>query len=140
VYDSILNNKCSAVAEMGDRLAAIDMGRKERAAVLLSGGVAGSLSNTMWPGPRPTCMPSFILIHPTNWPQYTNVIDRTDRTTVRHHRANRFTNGRPKSAHDTIQNKRYTIIARIKLHKNTILRYIHVNYMYHRKEDRLVLA
>ena len=40
-----------------------------------------SLSNTMWPGPRPTCMPSFILIHPTVWPQYTNVTDRqTDRT------------------------------------------------------------
>jgi len=25
-------------------------------------GVAGSPSNTMWPGPRPTCTPSFILI------------------------------------------------------------------------------
>jgi len=25
-------------------------------------------------------MPSFILIHPTVWPQYTNVTDRTDRT------------------------------------------------------------
>jgi len=24
-------------------------------------------------------MPSFILIHPAVWPQYTNVIDRTDR-------------------------------------------------------------
>ena len=24
-------------------------------------------------------MPSFILIHPTIWPQYTNVTDRTDR-------------------------------------------------------------
>jgi len=24
-------------------------------------------------------MPSFILIHPTVWPQYTNVTDRTDR-------------------------------------------------------------
>ena len=29
-------NKCSAVAEMGDRLATIDMGRKEGAAVLVS--------------------------------------------------------------------------------------------------------
>ena len=36
--------------------------------------------NTWWPGPRPTSMPSFILIHPTVWPQYTNI---TDRTTVR---------------------------------------------------------
>ena len=31
----------------------------------------------MWPGPRPTCIPSFILISPTVWPQYTNVTDRT---------------------------------------------------------------
>jgi len=37
---------------------------------------AGSLSNTMWPGPRPTSIPSGILIHPTVWPQYTNVTDR----------------------------------------------------------------
>jgi len=42
-------------------------------------GGAGSASNTMWPGPRPTSVPSFILIHPTVWPQYTNVTDsRTD--------------------------------------------------------------
>jgi len=34
----------------------------------------------MWPGPRPTCMPSFVLIRPTIWPQCTNVTDRqTDR-------------------------------------------------------------
>jgi len=37
----------------------------------------------MWTGPRPTptCLPlpSFILIHPTVWPQYTNITDRTDR-------------------------------------------------------------
>ena len=30
---------------------------------------AGSPSNTMWPGPRPTSLPSGILIHPTVWPQ-----------------------------------------------------------------------
>ena len=41
------------------------------------GGGAGSLSNAMWPGPRPTCMPSFALIHPTVLPQYTNVIGQT---------------------------------------------------------------
>ena len=40
------------------------------------GGGAGSQSNTMWPGPRPTCKPSFILIRPTVWPQCTNVTDR----------------------------------------------------------------
>jgi len=36
-------------------------------------------------GPRPTYIPSFILIHPTVWPQYTNVTYRqtgqTDRQT-----------------------------------------------------------
>jgi len=41
---------------------------------------AGSPSITMWPGPRPTCIPSFILIRPTVWPQYTNVTDRTGQT------------------------------------------------------------
>jgi len=51
-----------------------------------------------------TCVPSFILIHPTIWPQYTNVTDRQDRTdrtdrTVWQHRANCFTNGRPKTTH-----------------------------------------
>ena len=42
-------------------------------------GEAGSPSNTMWPAPRLTSIPSGILIHPTVWPQYTNVTDRTDR-------------------------------------------------------------
>jgi len=51
------------------------MGRK-LGAVPLCGRGAGSPSNTMWPEPRPTCTPSFILIHPTVWPQYTNVTDR----------------------------------------------------------------
>ena len=37
---------------------------------------AGSPSNTVWPGPRPTCTPSFVLIRPTVWPQCTNVADR----------------------------------------------------------------
>ena len=41
-------------------------------------GAGGSLSNTMSPGPRPTSLPSCILMHPTVWPQYTNVTDRTD--------------------------------------------------------------
>jgi len=30
----------------------------------------------MWPGERPTFMPSFVLIHPTISPEYTNVTDR----------------------------------------------------------------
>jgi len=47
----------------------------------------------------PTSMPSFILVHPTVWPQYTNIRqhrrDRTDSRLIAY-RANRFTNGRPK--------------------------------------------
>jgi len=55
-------------------------------------------SNTVRPGPRPTSVPSSILIHPNIWPQYPNVTDRqTDRTTVPLHGVNRFTNGRPKT-------------------------------------------
>jgi len=30
---------------------------------------SGSPSDTMWPGPKPTSLPSGILIHPTFWPQ-----------------------------------------------------------------------
>ena len=33
---------------------------------------------TMSPGSRPTFVPSGIFIHPTIWPQYTNVTDRQD--------------------------------------------------------------
>ena len=42
------------------------------------GGVV-SPSNTMSPAPRPTSVPSGILIHPTVWAQYTNVTHRQDR-------------------------------------------------------------
>jgi len=64
-------NKCSAVAEMGDRLATIDMGRKLKGAVPLLGAGPGSPCNTIRPGPRPTFVPSGILIHPAIWPQQT---------------------------------------------------------------------
>ena len=76
------------------------------------GGCTPSPSNTMWPGLRPTCTPSFILICLYVCPQCTNVTNRQtdtdrqtdregktmgeDKTMVRQHRANRFTNGRPK--------------------------------------------
>jgi len=43
---------------------------------LSMGGEAGSPSNTMWHGLRPTLIPSGISIHPTVWPKYTNVTDR----------------------------------------------------------------
>jgi len=46
------------------RLATIDVRRKLGAPPLF-GERAGCPSNTMWPGPRPTGMPSFILIHQT---------------------------------------------------------------------------
>jgi len=43
-----------------------------------------ALSDTMRPGPRPTFVSSFILIHSTVWPQYTKVTKReTDRQTDR---------------------------------------------------------
>jgi len=73
-----LTDKSSAVAETGDRLATIDMGRKlgDCAPFLLGEGTEFP-SNTIWPGPEPTSTPSFILIHPTVWPQYTNNTDRT---------------------------------------------------------------
>ena len=57
---------------MGDRLATTDMGRTvEGAAVPLFWEGAGSPSNTMSPEPRPTYLPSGILIHPAVWPQHT---------------------------------------------------------------------
>jgi len=71
-------NKSSAVAEMaGDRLATTDMGRKVGSGCCAPFRVerAGSPSNTMSPGPKPTSVPSGILVHPTVWPQYTNVTD-----------------------------------------------------------------
>jgi len=47
---------------------------------------------------RPTFVSSGTLTHSTVWPQYINVTDRQTgqrgQTTVRWHRANRFTNGR----------------------------------------------
>ena len=47
----------------------------------LLGRGAGSPSNAMWPGPRSTCMPSFILIHPTVWLQTPTLQTETDRQT-----------------------------------------------------------
>jgi len=72
-----ITNKCSAVAEMGDRLATMD-GPKTCVCAHFGGG-AGSPSNTMWLGSTSTSMPSYVLIHLAVWPQYTNVTDRTDR-------------------------------------------------------------
>jgi len=44
---------------------------------------ARSPSNQMWPGPRPTCVPSFtlkFLIHPTVWSRHSTPTLQTDRT------------------------------------------------------------
>jgi len=57
--------------------ATADMAQKLGGCASFGQGEVGSPSNTMWPGPRPTSMPSFIVIHPTVWLQYTNVTDRT---------------------------------------------------------------
>jgi len=63
----LLNNKSSAVAEMGDR-GHNRHGLKEGGAVPLSRS-AGNPSNTMWPVRRSTSIPSGVFIHPAVWPQ-----------------------------------------------------------------------
>jgi len=54
---------------MGDRLATTDMGQKVGMGSCAGLGTHWALSNTMWAGPRPTFLPSGILIHATVWPQ-----------------------------------------------------------------------
>jgi len=61
--------KCSAAAEMSDHLATIHMHWKVGGYCALSTGGVGSPSNRMSPGPRPTSVPSGILINPAVWPQ-----------------------------------------------------------------------
>jgi len=62
--------KTSAVAEMDDRGLHNRLGRK-----VGGGGCcarfagAGTPSNTMWPGPKSTSVPSGVFIHPAVWPQ-----------------------------------------------------------------------
>ena len=69
--------------DLCSHLAATDMGRKLGAVPLWERG-SWAPSNTVWSWPWPTCVPSFILIRQTVWPQYTNVTDRqTGQTTVR---------------------------------------------------------
>jgi len=53
-----------------NHLATIDMGQKVGVLCPFPGGAA-SLSNTMSSGPRPTSIPSGILVHPAIWPQQT---------------------------------------------------------------------
>jgi len=71
------------VAEMGDGARAKWAENKGLLRAPFRGWEAGSPSKTMSPGPRPTSVPSGILIHATVWPKYTNVTDRqTGHTTV----------------------------------------------------------
>jgi len=58
-----MNYKCSAVDEMGDRLATIDIGRKFGSCALLGGG-DGSPCNTVRPGPRSTFVPIKLHLDP----------------------------------------------------------------------------
>ena len=63
-----ITNNSSAVAEMGDR--GHNRHGPKRAGLLCPfRGGAGSPSNTMWPGPRSTSVPSGVFIHPAVWPQ-----------------------------------------------------------------------
>ena len=70
--------KSTVVAEMGDRLATIDMAEKWEGSccVPFLGGAGSPMSHVS----RPTSISSGILIHPTVWPQFANVTDGTDRT------------------------------------------------------------
>jgi len=57
--------------DASSRLATIDIGQKLGALPPFGGGELGPhlASSTMWTGPRPTSMPSAILIHAAVWPQ-----------------------------------------------------------------------
>ena len=64
------SNKSSAVAEMGDR-GHNTHGLKRGGLLCPFHGGAGSPSNTVWPGPTSTSVPSGVFIHPAVWPQRT---------------------------------------------------------------------
>ena len=53
------------------RLVTADIGHKMEGLCPFGEGAAASPSNTMWPGPRPTFLSSFILISLAFWPQST---------------------------------------------------------------------
>jgi len=62
------NNKRSAVAEMGN-LGHNTHGPKTGGNAVSLSWTAGTPSNTMWPGPRSTSVPSGAFIYPAVWPQ-----------------------------------------------------------------------
>jgi len=57
------------------RLTTTDMGQELRYGSAFCVGTGFSYK-LMWPGARPTSIPSGVLIRRTIWPQYTNVTDR----------------------------------------------------------------
>jgi len=63
-----LLHKSSAVAEMGDH-GHNRQGQKEGGLLCLFRGGSWVPSNTMWPGPRSTSVPSGVFIRPAVWPQ-----------------------------------------------------------------------
>ena len=67
-YLNVVVEKSSAVAQMGDR-GHNRHGPKRGALFCPFHGGAGFPSNTMWPGPRSTFVPSGVFIHPAVWPQ-----------------------------------------------------------------------
>jgi len=69
--DGMTKNKSSAVAEMGDSYHNRHGPKSGGLLCPFHGGGAGSPSNTKWPGPRSTSVPSGVFIHPAVWPQYT---------------------------------------------------------------------
>jgi len=62
-------NKSSAVAEMGDRGHNRYGPKRGGGATVPLSPIAANQSNTKWPGPRSTSVPSGVLIHPAIWPQ-----------------------------------------------------------------------
>ena len=74
----------------------------------VGGGGAESPSNTMWPEPRPTCVPCFILNRPTVGHRaptsQTDRINRTDRQTER--RTGQRSDGRGRTVLQTVDQKR----------------------------------
>jgi len=76
--DGAVHNCCPSVRklrslvkqELSSRWDGRPFGHNRRGPKVGRGWVpTGSPSNTMWPGPRPTFLPSGIFIHPTVWPQ-----------------------------------------------------------------------
>jgi len=68
--EKINRNKCSAVAEMGDRWATTDGPKIGGCAPFLGEGeLASHLSQRGLSRDLPTSVPSGTLIHPTVWPQ-----------------------------------------------------------------------